>query len=78
MRKVFWHPLAEEAVLKLPVNLRAAVLDTVYALPDDPEPLGARPYGMIPTAFEIVTDAFTLRYTVGDDHVSVWIVRADT
>ncbi|GIH70810.1 hypothetical protein [Sphaerimonospora thailandensis] len=39
---------------------------------------GARPYGGIPTAFEIVADSYTLRYTYGDDHVSVWVVRANT
>ena len=78
MRTVLWSAQAEKAVLGLPVGLRAAVLDMVYGLPDDPEPLGARPYGGIPGAMEIVADSFTLRYTFGDDHVSVWVVRANT
>ncbi|MBG0833340.1 hypothetical protein HS041_37190 [Planomonospora sp. ID67723] len=78
MRTVLWSSQAEESVLKLPLGLRAAVLETVYSLPEEPEPLGTRPYGMIPAAFEIVTDSFTLRYTYGDDHVSVWVVRANT
>ncbi|GIH81039.1 hypothetical protein [Planobispora longispora] len=78
MPTVLWSTEAEEAVLKLPLGLRATVLETVYSLPEEPEPLGARPYGMIPSAFEIVTDSFTLRYTYGGDHVSVWVVRANT
>ncbi|MEO3859400.1 hypothetical protein [Acrocarpospora sp. B8E8] len=78
MRSVRWDKSAEQAVLGLPQLLRASVLELIYALPDEPEPLGARPYGMIPTAFEIVTDSFTVIYTYGDDHVSVWIVRANT
>ncbi|MFC0861623.1 hypothetical protein ACFHYQ_04855 [Sphaerimonospora cavernae] len=67
-----------EEIAALPPNLRARVLRTIEDLADTPEPLGARPYGSIPTAFEIVADSFTLRYTYGDDHVSVWIVRANT
>ncbi|GGS86625.1 hypothetical protein GCM10010156_51450 [Planobispora rosea] len=78
MRTVLWSVEAEESVLKLPLGLRATVLETVYCLPDEPEPPGAQPYGMIPSAFEIVTDSFTLRYTYGEDHVSVWTVRANT
>jgi hypothetical protein len=78
MRAVLWSVQAEEAVLKLPLGLRMTVLETVYSLPEEPEPLGARPYGMIPAAFEIVTDSFTLRYTYGEDHVSLWVVRANT
>ncbi|MDP9870261.1 MULTISPECIES: hypothetical protein [Streptosporangium] len=77
-RRVLFDPQAEQAVLALPPGLRITVLDTVYGLVDEPEPLGARPYGMIPDAFEIVTDSFTLRYTHGEDHVSIWVVRANT
>jgi hypothetical protein len=78
MRTVYWSTQAEEVVLKLPPLLRVAILEVVYSLPEEPEPMGARPYGMIPGAFEIVTDSFTLRYTHGGDHVSIWVVRANT
>ncbi|GAA0411978.1 hypothetical protein Acor_15960 [Acrocarpospora corrugata] len=65
-------------VAALPPQLRARLLRTIEDLVDTPEPLGARPYGGIPDAFEFVTDLFTLRYTYGEDHVSIWVVRANT
>lgn len=65
-------------ITALPPQLRVRVLRTLEDLADTPEPLGARPYGGIPGAFEIVTDSFTLRYTHGEDHMSIWIVRANT
>lgn len=71
------HPVVD-AIVALPPQLRARVLLAIEALIEEPEPLGARPYGGIPGAFEIVTDRFTVRYTYGDEHVSVWIVRVNT
>jgi hypothetical protein len=65
-------------IASLPPQLRVRVLRITEDVADTPEPLGARPYGGIPGAFEIVTDSFALRYTYGDDHVSIWVVRADT
>lgn len=67
-----------DEIAALPPHLRARMLRTIEELAGTPEPLGARPYGGIPSAFEIVADSFTLRYTYGDDHVSVWVVRANT
>ncbi|GII06127.1 type II toxin-antitoxin system RelE family toxin [Planobispora takensis] len=59
-------------------GLRMLIADTLLDLTEDPEPLGARPYGGIPGAFEIRTDTFRLVYTHDPDHVSVWVLQADT
>ncbi|GAA3510611.1 mRNA-degrading endonuclease RelE of RelBE toxin-antitoxin system [Streptosporangium album] len=67
-----------EALSQTALGLRAAIIDTLLDLAEEPEPLGARPYGGIPDAFELRTDAFRLVYTRGAEHVSVWILQINT
>lgn len=59
-------------------GLRAAIADALLDLIEDPEPLGAVPYGGIPDAFELRTDTFRLVYTCGPDHVSMWVLEINT
>ncbi|WP_343950761.1 type II toxin-antitoxin system RelE/ParE family toxin [Nonomuraea longicatena] len=58
--------------------MRVSIGETLLDLTEDPEPLGAMPYGGIPDAFEIHTNAFRVVYTYGPDHVSVWVLEIDT
>ncbi|MFB9723451.1 type II toxin-antitoxin system RelE family toxin [Planobispora longispora] len=59
-------------------GLRSMIVDIFLDLAEEPEPLGVRPYGGIPGAFELRTDAFRLIYTHGADHVSVWVLQINT
>ncbi|MDP9869711.1 MULTISPECIES: hypothetical protein [Streptosporangium] len=58
--------------------MRIAIIDTLLDLTEEPEPLGARPYGGIPGASELRTDTFRVVYTHGVDHVSVWVLQINT
>ncbi|MFI6392781.1 hypothetical protein ACIBHY_45515 [Nonomuraea sp. NPDC050547] len=60
------------------LGLRAVIADTLLDLIEDPEPLGATPYGGIPDALELRTDTFRLIYTHGPDHVSAWVLEINT
>ncbi|GAA3448096.1 type II toxin-antitoxin system RelE family toxin [Planomonospora venezuelensis] len=67
-----------EALRQAAPGLRAMIAETLLDLTEEPEPLGARPYGGIPAAFELRTDAFRLIYTHSVDHVSVWVLQINT
>ncbi|MFE3452236.1 hypothetical protein ACFXJ8_25275 [Nonomuraea sp. NPDC059194] len=59
-------------------GLRAVIIDTLLDLTEEPEPLGVRPYGGIPSAFELRAETFRVVYTHGADHVSVWVLQINT
>ncbi|MFF5210183.1 hypothetical protein [Streptosporangium sp. NPDC000396] len=67
-----------EALRHTAPSLRIAILDTLLDLTEEPEPLGARPYGGIPGAVELRTDTFRVVCTHGADHVSVWVLQINT
>ncbi|MFI7637773.1 type II toxin-antitoxin system RelE/ParE family toxin [Nonomuraea sp. NPDC049400] len=67
-----------EALKQAAPGLRTVVIDTLLELTEEPEPLGARPYGGIPSAFELRTDTFRIIYTHGPDHLSVWVLQINT
>ena len=67
-----------EALNQAALGLRATIVDTLLDLTEEPEPLGVRPYGGIPDAFELRTDTFRVIYTHGADHLSVWVLQINT
>ncbi|WP_336206996.1 type II toxin-antitoxin system RelE family toxin [Nonomuraea sp. LPB2021202275-12-8] len=69
---------AREALRGAAAGLRVMILDTLLDLTEEPEPLGARPYGGIPGAFELRADTFRVVYTHAADHVSVWVLQINT
>ncbi|WP_188191005.1 hypothetical protein [Nonomuraea sp. SYSU D8015] len=70
--------VVSEALKEAAPGLRAIIVNTLLDLTEEPEPLGARPYGGIPNAFELRTDTFRLAYTRGSDHLSVWVLQINT
>ncbi|MFC5822538.1 type II toxin-antitoxin system RelE family toxin [Nonomuraea insulae] len=79
MKRLLHVDLAVRDILRqAALGLRAAIADALLDLIEDPEPLGAVPYGGIPEAFEIRTDTFRMVYTCGPDHVSVWVLEINT
>ncbi|MFG6197814.1 type II toxin-antitoxin system RelE/ParE family toxin [Nonomuraea sp. JJY05] len=79
MKRLLHIDLAVRDILRQAApGLRTAIANTFLDLIEDPEPLGAVPYGGIPDAFEIRTDTFRLVYTRGPDHVSVWVLEINT
>ncbi|GIH95256.1 hypothetical protein Psi01_58860 [Planobispora siamensis] len=71
-------PAAIDTLAATAPVLRRTITDTILDLIADPEPIGARPYGSIPSAMEITTDTYRIVYTHGPDHVSVWIIQPNT
>ncbi|SEH01383.1 hypothetical protein SAMN05444920_12087 [Nonomuraea solani] len=67
-----------EALTQVAPGLRVAIIDAILDLTEEPEPLGARPYGGIPGAFELRTDTFRIVYTHGADHLSAWVLQINT
>jgi hypothetical protein len=79
LKRLLHIDLAVRATMRqAPPGLRAAITDTLLDLTEDPEPLGAMPYGGIPHAFVIQTGTFRMVYTYGPDHVSIWVSEIDT
>ena len=63
---------------QVPPALFAEIDRQFGALVKDPEPIGSRPFGGIENAMELRTGKYTILYTYGDDHLSVWVVRINT
>ncbi|MEV0353344.1 type II toxin-antitoxin system RelE/ParE family toxin [Nonomuraea sp. NPDC050680] len=79
MKRLLHIDLAVRDILRQAASgLRAAIADALLDLIEDPEPLGAVPYGGIPDAFELRTDTFRLVYTRDLDHVSIWVLEINT
>ncbi|MFF0311751.1 type II toxin-antitoxin system RelE/ParE family toxin [Streptosporangium sp. NPDC004379] len=77
-RRLLLAPAVRELLRDASPGLRATIADTLLDLTADPEPIGARPYGGIPDAFELRAETFRLIYTRGGDHVSVWVLQINT
>ncbi|MEV4551536.1 hypothetical protein [Nonomuraea wenchangensis] len=79
MKRLLHLDLAVRDILRQAApGLRSTIANALLDLTEEPEPLGAVPYGGIPDAFELRTDTFRLVYTCDLDHVSAWVLEINT
>lgn len=79
LRKIRWEPPTEDYASQLPPQLRRLVSTLVAELATGPiPPKDTLPDLHVPNAYAIHTSELTMKFTIYDDQVRIWILQINS